>query len=205
MQSRVMSVAVSAPALLAALMAVAGCGGSGSQRSGSAATGVTPTTPAAARSGSPGPGALQADATSAAVGDIPDNQVFLVFSNRPARYSLKYPEGWAQQGGGDRVTFRDRNNIVRIVVAPGAAPTKASVQADVAKLGHVQLQGAPRTTSLAGKPAFGVVYSTESAPNAVTGKRVRLVVDRYYLWKPAGSRSSTSGPRKESTTSTRTG
>jgi hypothetical protein len=26
-----------------------------------------------------------------------------------------------------------------------------------------------------------VVYSTQSAPNAVTGKRVTLVVDRYYL------------------------
>jgi hypothetical protein len=35
---------------------------------------------------------------------------------------------------------------------------------------------------VAGKPAFKVVYSTESAANAVTGKRVKLVVDRYYLW-----------------------
>ena len=25
------------------------------------------------------------------------------------------------------------------------------------------------------------VYTTESAPNSVTGKRVTLVVDRYYL------------------------
>jgi hypothetical protein len=30
-------------------------------------------------------------------------------------------------------------------------------------------------------PAYKVVYSTESAANAVTGKRVTLVVDRYYL------------------------
>jgi hypothetical protein len=29
--------------------------------------------------------------------------------------------------------------------------------------------------------AVKVVYSTKSAPNAVTGKRVTLVVDRYYL------------------------
>jgi pyrimidine operon attenuation protein/uracil phosphoribosyltransferase len=34
---------------------------------------------------------------------------------------------------------------------------------------------------LPGGPGYRVVYSTESAPNAVTGKRVTLVVDRYYL------------------------
>jgi len=27
-----------------------------------------------------------------------------------------------------------------------------------------------------------VVYTTETAPNSVTGKRLTLVVDRYYLW-----------------------
>jgi len=29
--------------------------------------------------------------------------------------------------------------------------------------------------------AVKVVYSTRSAPNSVTGKRVTLVVDRYYI------------------------
>jgi hypothetical protein len=37
--------------------------------------------------------------------------------------------------------------------------------------------------TISGSPAFKVVYSTESAPNPVTGKRVKLVVNRYYLWK----------------------
>ena len=100
-----------------------------------------------------------------------------------AGYSLKYPEGWAQQGSGDRVTFRDKNNIVRIVVGAGAAPSHASVQADVAHLGNAQIQAGAQQMTISGKPAFKVVYSTESAPNAVTGKRVELVVDRYYLWK----------------------
>ncbi len=110
-------------------------------------------------------------------------QVFLAFSNRAASYSMKYPEGWAQQGSGDRVTFRDKNNIVRIVVGAGAAPSHASVQADVAHLGNAQIQAGAQQMTISGKPAFKVVYSTESAPNAVTGKRVKLVVDRYYLWK----------------------
>ena len=42
--------------------------------------------------------------------------------------------------------------------------------------------------TISGRPAFKVVYSTESAPNPVTGKRVKLIVDRYYLWK-AGRRA----------------
>jgi hypothetical protein len=36
--------------------------------------------------------------------------------------------------------------------------------------------------TISGAPAFKVVYTTVSAPNAVTGKRVTLTVDRYYLW-----------------------
>jgi hypothetical protein len=31
------------------------------------------------------------------------------------------------------------------------------------------------------RPAIKVVYTTESAPNPVTNKRVQLTVDRYYL------------------------
>jgi hypothetical protein len=34
---------------------------------------------------------------------------------------------------------------------------------------------------ISGAPAIHVVYSTESAPNPVTNKRVVLNVDRYYL------------------------
>jgi len=128
-------------------------------------------------------GALQAEATATAAGDIPDNQVFLVYRNSVARYSMKYPEGWAQRAAGRSVTFRDKNNIVRIVVAPGAVPTKASVQAEVRRLGGAQIQSPPQAGTISGKPSFEVVYSTESAPNPVTGKRVKLVVDRYYIWK----------------------
>jgi hypothetical protein len=168
----------------AALLTVAsaGCGSSTPKASSTAPSTTTATathaTTATAASG--GPGALQAEANATAAGDIPDNQVFLVFRNSAARYSMKYPEGWAQRGAGRNVTFRDKNNIVRVVVTGGAAPTKASVQGEVAQL-HVR--SAVQSTTISGVPAFKVSYSTISAPNAVTGKRVKLVVDRYYLWK----------------------
>jgi len=171
------------PGLLAVVVA-AGCGSSGQKAAPPTVTPATTTAPAVrptTTTGAGAPGALQAEANATAAGDIPDNQVFLVFRNRAAGYSMKYPEGWAQQGAGKRVTFRDKNNIVRVVVAAGGPLTKASVQADVARLHGVRTQAPPQSMTISGAPAFKVVYSTESAPNAVTGKRVKLVVDRYYL------------------------
>ena len=131
---------------------------------------------------SPSPNALQAEANSAATGDIPDNQVFITFQNAAAHYSLKYPEGWAQQGAGGKVTFRDKNNIVRVVVANGTAPTAATVHSELASLKGARVKSGPAHMTIAGAPALKVTYTTVSAPNAVTGKRVTLVVDRYYLW-----------------------
>ena len=154
----------------------AGCGSSPKHTSAPMRT-QGPTTTATET----GPGALQAEANSAAAGDIPDNQVFLVFRNRADGYSIKYPEGWARRGSAGTAVFRDKNNIVRIAVGRGAAPTTAAVSREISRLHGARAVSAPRPLTLAGKPAVKVVYSTVSAPNAVTGKRVTLVVDRYYL------------------------
>jgi hypothetical protein len=111
-------------------------------------------------------------------GDIPDNQVFLTVVNRAGGWSMKYPEGWAQSGSAANVTFRDKNNVVRVVVTRGAAPSVASARRDVAKL-HVT--GGPTAIRLPHGPAIKVSYTTASAPNPVTGKSLTLMVDRYYL------------------------
>jgi hypothetical protein len=168
------------PAVLAVALA-AGCGSTSKRTAPPSTAGASRTAPTTT-AGS-GPGALQAEANATAAGDIPDNQVFLVFRNHRGAYSMKYPEGWAQQGTGTRVTFRDKNNIVRVVVGTGGAPTPASVRAEMRRLRRVQIRSAPQAMTVAGSPAVKVVYSTESEPNPVTGKRVRLVADRYYLWK----------------------
>lgn len=168
---------LSVPALLVAF-AAAGCGSA--TREGAASPTATTAAAPANTTASSGPGALQAEANAAAAGDIPDNQVFLVFRNAAARYTVKYPEGWAQQGAGGSVTFRDKNNIVRVVVDRGPPPTKKSVRADVSRL---HANATAQVTTISGAPTFKVTYRTVSAPNAVTGKRVELIVDRYYLWK----------------------
>ena len=173
-------------AVLAPLL-FAGCGGSAKQKTASpSVTAPSPATAAApspppSTGGSQSPGALQAEAGSAATGDIPDNQVFLVFHDGTAGYSIKYPEGWARNGSGNSVSFRDKNNIVRIVIGPGAAPTAASVARDLRTLLGAQVRRQPHLMTIGGAPGVKVVYTTESAANAVTGKRVELTVDRYYL------------------------
>jgi hypothetical protein len=167
-------------------LVLAACGGGKSSAPPTTTRTVTPAPTASQPSTTTapsGPGALQAEANAAATGDIPDNQVFLVFRNRATGYTMKYPEGWAQQGAGGQVTFRDKNNVVRVVVAAGGAPTAASVRTDVHALRGAAVSGTPQRLTLAGSPAFKVTYTTVSAANAVTGKRVHLAVDRYYLWK----------------------
>jgi hypothetical protein len=158
-----------AVALGAAALA-AGCGGSSSSSSSSSSS----------------QSALAADARSAATGDIPDNQNFLTFADAKGGYSIRYPEGWAQSGAGRDVTFRDKNNLVHIVVASGNAPTVAAVRSELATLKRssptLQAQ-APQQVTIKGKPMVKVVYTTRSAPNPVTGKRVTLLVDRYELAK----------------------
>jgi hypothetical protein len=156
---------------VAAALAAGGCGSSKSSSTQSSSSGS--------------PAALSAEAKSAATGDIPDNQVFLVFTNRPAAYSIKYPEGWTQSGSKRDVTFKDKNNIVHVVTGTGSAPTAAQASAQLAKLTRsnpsLVVTTAPKQVTIKGKPVIKSAYSTRSAPNPVTGKRVTLLVDRYQL------------------------
>jgi hypothetical protein len=163
-----------------AALLLAGCGSS--KHAAPATTTTTSTSATATASTTPAsPGALQAEARSAATGDIPDNQAFVRFADPRGGYSIKYPEGWAQSGGGRLVVIRDKNNIVRVVIQDGGLPTSSTVRKQVAALAGARIAAPPVRLTLAGGAAIKVVYSTESAQNPVTGKRVTLVVDRYYL------------------------
>jgi len=169
--------------LLALCLLFAACGGS--KTAAPTTSAAAPTTPAStATTTAQPPNALQGEAQAAATGDIPDNQVYVVFSNTRAGYSIKYPEGWAQSGSGNRVTIYDKNNLVRTVVQPGGEPALAEVSAELRALKattpSLRFQP-PQRVRISGRPAIKVVYITKSAPNPVTNKRVELTVDRYYL------------------------
>lgn len=180
--------------LVATSLAAVGCGSSSSSTAPAvqAPSGAQPGgSSSAAGSGSAAgsaaassPSALAADARSAATGDIPDNQVFLVFHDSAAGYSIKYPEGWTQRGSGGDVTFQDKNNIVHIVVSHGAAPTPAALAAGLRSVRSKDPTlsfTTPATIQLGSRRVVKSVYTTLSAPNPVTGKRVRLAVDRYAV------------------------
>jgi hypothetical protein len=96
------------------------------------------------------------ESESAATGDIPDNQTFLVFHNGPAGYSIRYPEGWARKGQGNDVTFREKANVIHVAVKRGPAKNK---------------------------PGEKTTVTRQSAPDPVTGKRLPLTVDVYEFEK----------------------
>jgi hypothetical protein len=168
-----------APALVTLL--VVGCGSS-SPSSSSGASGRT----------SPAVGALSAEATSAATGDIPDNQAFLTYRNPVEHYSMSYPEGWALKGSGRDVSFTDNNNVVHVVIAGAPVPTTAAVASELTRLKHSSPTlgfSAPAPIALKSGAAVKATYTTRSAPNPVTGKSVLLIVDRYELGR-AGKRAT---------------
>ena len=157
------------PLVVSAVVAAA-CGGS-SASTGSSAAGSTASQPGTAGAAAPtvttapattadAPvGALTAEAASAASGDIPDNQVFVVFDDPAGGWSMKYPEGWAQSGSARDVTFQDKNNLCGWR-ADGAAPTVAAVAADLAREG-AQPTLRPRTptaVTIHGTPMIRAVY-----------------------------------------------
>lgn len=165
--------------ILVVVLLVSGCGGSSTN---SVSSSSSPSTGAAATP--EGSGALAADAKSAATGDIPDNQNFLTFSDLRLRVAMLYPEGWTVQQTPSEVSIKDKNNLVRISVSRGPAPTTTSAQAQLAALKRSNptlTAGTPQTVTLKSGPAVKVTYTTTSAPNPVTGKRVTLTVDRYEL------------------------
>jgi hypothetical protein len=110
--------------------------------------------------------------------------VFLVLTNKAAGYSIKYPEGWTQQGASSTVTFQDNNNLVRVVISRGSAPTTSSVTSQLTSLKRSNPTlafKAPKLVQVGSSQAVKATYTTQSTPNPVTGKRVTLMVDRYEL------------------------
>jgi len=158
-----------------ACLLLAGCG---STHSGRVAGGSSPS------SGQSAPAAtgVPSEAQSAATGDIPDNQAFLTFQNAAAGYAIRYPEGWARQGSGADVSFRERGNSIRVVVVSGASPTPASAAAALAVLRRSDATiraSKPLRQTIAGQRVLKLTYTRLSGADPVTGKRLPLTIDRY--------------------------
>lgn len=120
-------------------------------------------------------------------GDIPDNQVFVTY-NSPDGFSLKVPEGWSRAAIDHGVRFSDKyDEIDAALGTASAAPTTASVRAteipDLAKAGHAVKVTTVKEVKLAGGRAVRISYLSNSAPNPVTNKQLRLKHERFVLFK----------------------
>jgi hypothetical protein len=79
--------------------------------------------------------------------------VFLRYREPKVGYSLRYPEGWARKGSGADVSFQEKANVIHLTVKKGSSPAGSKVK---------------KTT-----------LTQTSAADPVTGKRLKLVTDRY--------------------------
>jgi hypothetical protein len=167
-------------AMIAAGLLAAGCGGSGSS-----STGEMPAGSASSPATTSAPGgseAVPSEAQAAAAGDIPDNQVFLTYRDPGGGYSIRYPEGWARQGSGNDVTFSEKANVIHLAIAKGPAPSPASARRGIQQLRRADptvRATAPQQLTIKGQPVVKTTYSRLSRPDPVTGKRLRLTIDRY--------------------------
>ena len=119
------------------------------------------------------------------------------FATAARGYSIKYPEGWAQQRLG-----RDASSSATRTTSSGsssaAAPRRptASVREDIAEPARRPCRSRPPQAMTISRPTGdqGRLHHRERT-EPVTGKRVKLIVDRYYLWHAAVAPSSISAHR----------
>jgi hypothetical protein len=125
-------------------------------------------------------------------GDIPDSQAFVTFKNSTGGYQLEVPEGWSQRAAppeySSDVTFVHNYDGVSVHLAPAtAAPTAASVQANEVKQIQTHVHAVKVTgvseVNLPGGKAVLVRYQSNSDPNAVTNKQVRLENVTYIVYR----------------------
>lgn len=186
--------------LLIALLAACTAKQDSSQPQATAAS----STPTAADTGSP----ISSNETAVAPevnppGDIPDSQAFVNYENTSGGYQLETPEGWARTEAGSGVKFVSKFNGVSVAVArAGVAPTVASARANEAK----QIQTKGRAVSitgiseanLPGGKAIVIKYLSNSEPNPVTNRQIRLENVAYLfhengkeatltVWAPKGA------------------
>jgi hypothetical protein len=137
------------------------------------------------------------------VGDIPDNQAFVEYTSAAGGYTLQVPEGWARTENGNDVSFVDKLDGVKVSVtnaatAPTARTAPANEVAALQKAGRAVQVTSVKDVQLPGGSAVLVEYTSNSDPNPVTGKQVRLENNAYLffnngklatlaLWAPLGA------------------
>lgn len=120
-------------------------------------------------------------------GDIPDSQVFIDYRSKLG-FTMKVPEGWARKDKGDGASFVDKLDGVVLT----ATDAKAKPDVSTAKTVYVeQLKkseravkvSAVKAVKLPSGEAIRIVYTSNSQPNPVTNKQIRLENERYLFYR----------------------
>ncbi len=122
------------------------------------------------------------------VGDIPDSQVFIRYNSAPGGYSLEVPEGWARTEQAGNVGFIDKLDGVKVIVEASATPpTVDSIRnnqvAAIKRSERAVQVNSVKAVNLPGGLVVLVKYTSNSEPNSVTGKQVRLENSSYFYYK----------------------
>ena len=117
-------------------------------------------------------------------GDIPDNAVFLTYHGSAPTFSIRYVEGWQVTPQPDGVVIQDKDSSETVSVAT----SQADVAGYVASVDLPALQAQAGfelinqdTVAVGSSTYLHLAYHLSSPPDAVTGKQVPLMVDRYYV------------------------
>jgi uncharacterized lipoprotein YehR (DUF1307 family) len=136
-------------------------------------------------------------------GDIPDTQAFVKYTSSNGGYELQVPEGWARTTNASSAKFVDKFDGVRVdfsnvTYALSADAINQNVIPDLVKNGRAVTVTSVKYIKLKGGSAVEVSFTSNSEPDAVTNKQVRLENKSYYfmnngkmaamtVWAPQGA------------------
>ena len=120
-------------------------------------------------------------------GDIPDTQVFVPYGS-PLGFTIKVPEGWARKTGASSARFADKYNTVDIAISDQSTrPTITSLKEvqvpTLESTGRAVRVSQVKDIRLGASMAVMVAYTSNSDPNPVTNKQIRLEHDRYFIYR----------------------
>lgn len=120
-------------------------------------------------------------------GDIPDDQVFITYTS-PDGFDLKVPEGWSRTAIDHGIRFFDKYDEIDATsgtasVASTPSTANAHEVPSLQAAGHAVRVTAVKDVKLAGGPAVRISYLSNSAPNPVTNKQIRLEHERFILFR----------------------
>jgi hypothetical protein len=159
-----------------------------SSPAGTTPAATTPATTSTAAAPGASPTEKPAPVDSAVPGDIPDTTQFVAHRSDTGHFTIKAPEGWAEQSGTSSVTYTGTTNMINVTWTPAAAaPTvQSATSQEVAGLQQSERAfrlGNVSAVTLPAGAAVEITYKANSEPNPVTGKQYLLDVVRYELWR----------------------